>query len=178
MADNPYAVTDVNEAPTWRDIDVDGDCLIVRNRQTLPQRCIISNQPAVSYSVTRKLLWRGKSFHLVLTARECALTFFVTKVSRNWCAASTLNSFAFIGAAVLTIYGMAEASAVLVALAILTWFLVVVLFTWVHFSSHRVDLKIVDYAHGHFWIRGLSQEFLDQLRNEVHSPTGPGEGTT
>ena len=164
MSDNPYAATEVDEWANLPDIEVDGDCLIVRSQSVLPPRCIVTNEPVSDVpAVRRRLEWRGRTFQFVVSAKRCDLMVFVSRGNRYRLSLSKVVDLLVIGSIVAFIVTLC--SGVPPSFVVPGMIAILGLAGWL--SHFRIDLKVVNHVKGRFWIKGISQEFLDQLRDEL-----------
>jgi len=159
-------------------IHVDGDALVLPSGCTLPQACILTNQPvSESDMVLANLPWTPNSlaiygllgglFFLMagLAGRElCLITYGINRTTRikktAWTVVKILASVALLAGTV--------------GLAIIPWDnWIITPMIWITFGLFLVSvvviyvdnqpLRVVDFKEGMFWVKGFSKEFLDEL---------------
>lgn len=169
---NPYEVVEVDEATGWIRARVVGECLVVGGAFSLPERCIVTNEPATSAGRS------SKTFHWQTTVMglgamglgtKCELTYSIgptAAAAKKWDRA--IGWLVLIGVLLIV-----QAYAIFGSLPMMFTLIGLVLagIVWVgHKSEHSPSLWLSHYEDDRFWLRGFGKEFLDQLREELEEP--------
>lgn len=157
-------------------IRADGKFLVIRTDAILPKRCIKTNQPVDDPPVTRKLYWAPPwiialiliNLLVVLIVymvmrKECRITYYINKQHKNrrlinlaiGCGLFVFGVVGFFGGIVFE-SGLFALGSALIWLASIV-FLVIV----------GKVISVTKYKDDEFWIKGVCQEYLDEVRAET-----------
>lgn len=162
---NPYRPprTELRVEPDFvPGIFVEGPCLVVASGTELPRRCIKTNQPVGEHDFARqRLTWRGRSFQLVLSEKECRLTWYAVPSVRRRLTYIKVTQFAGPACAILPVFlidtiGGWSVIPVLLALCMMSYSVFA-----------KPPLRVVRYQRERFWIEGCSGEFLRSLEEAL-----------
>lgn len=169
---NPYEVLDSETTTASRNgLQVDGMTLWIPQDQTLPSRCVFTNLPCdwSDYSA-EKLVWKGRTFRLKLSAEVCGLTYAMSRpIRRSLKVRATLQwvyRIAFIG--MLVTYGFHLLFVAAVGLGEVSCWI------WSRSLGYR-PLQILNSQDGRFQVTGFCSEFLRSLEGESDPYQGAGE---
>ena len=160
---NPYAVSahvHAQETESTKDIEVDGDCLVISDGCVLPKRCIYSNEVSNRLIKCDVPLYWAKPFRLVLSRDVCRLTYYVQPrflLSNLGCV--------ILGGGGLLFFCVLSPAAISVYMVWLLVFSVVTIFVLIamNFGNYR-QLRVKKAEAGRFWIAGAHVSFLSSIK--------------
>ncbi|QDU55381.1 hypothetical protein Pan181_15700 [Aeoliella mucimassa] len=184
MSNNPFQSpleqthppTAIADKPATNDIQVDGNCLVVKPGAVLPNRCIRTNEPTPPQDRRRQTLYWLPVWLVVVavltlpllpivyfgTRKVCTITYSESRKSRARRHAFVVHAILvgiglFLGMLISTSHGMWNASVVTTVGFLFT--LIVTAF------AARGPLKITRHNNNRFWINGFSSEYISALES-------------
>ena len=187
MSDNPYASLSLPEPTSDTshtdsiEVDVDSGRLLVGEETTLPQRCVITNLPGPRLRLVRQqLVWSGRPFQVVVSSRTCQLNYYVLPRIRRQTGLRKLGGGLVIAGITLLLallFGIDLSDSPTAAIPLAAGAIAIVVGgAWLQ-TLAAVDLRVVRYRDGRFWISGCGTEFLTSLRTSSRDTPHPPQHT-
>jgi len=152
--------------------------LVLPSGCTMPPKCVLTNQPvSESDMVFTNLTWTPASVGLWALLGSPALIFGFF-VGRELCSityglsrSTRIRKVMYAILKVVTSIGLLAATVALAVIPSVHWTITLLLYsTFILFLGSIVlifignsPLRVVDYRNGMFWVKGFSQEYLDDL---------------
>ena len=150
MDQNPYAAPRIlpeTQKPTPPEICVDGQYIVVRNAASLPQRCVLTNEPVtVRDRQVIHFMW-APSFRLVRARHKCTVYYCVNRQHRM----AAYRRRALVGLVGLVLGWLYLGIHVI-------WFVPVVPLAMLKMPFAPLNVK--NAQDGQFWIAGCGDDFL------------------
>lgn len=157
-------------------IRADGKFLVIKTDAILPKRCIKTNQPVDDPPVTRKLYWAPPwVFVLILVnlivllivymivRKECRVTYYISREQKNRRRIKLAAGWGVFVLSIITFgVGVGNEWPILAVASALAWLASII--ALIMFANVIAPTKHKD---GEFWIKGVCQEYLDEVRSQT-----------
>ena len=158
MDDNPYSPPrDVQDRVLYQpSFWVDGQYLVVQNGTHLPQRCVLTNDPATADDRLTRVLDATQSFKLVIRPQTCLLTYYrKSKPNRPF-----LRGFGGVLILMLVLVSSFFVGNFAIALIPIAF--------WYRDAGRQslAPLRVANAKDGQFWISGCCKEFIESCETE------------